>query len=243
MNPQTSVQQPAKPTPLSVNNSHSPMRELFVKTDKAFIATLPRITFSGKMVVILSVAEAERAINMLSRETCVGFDTETRPSFHKGVSHKVALLQISTKDICFLFRLNCIGLPTCIVDFFSNPKVMKVGLSLKDDLAALRRRKPFTPCNFLDLQHLASEIGIQDMSLQKLYANIFHMRISKSAQLSNWEADVLTEAQKVYAATDAYTSLQLYEEMIQLQTEKIRWIRDNDLTDQNQPDPCTNIQH
>ena len=192
------------------------MRQLFVKTDKAFIAELPRFTFSGNIVVVQSEKEAERAIEILSRNSVVGFDTETRPSFHKGIIHKVALLQISTDDVCFLFRLNMIGFLPCIIDFLSNPNIVKAGLSLKDDLSALRNRKVFKPANFLDLQNLASEMGIEDMSLQKLYANVFHMRISKSARLSNWEADVLTEAQKVYAATDAYTSLQLYKEMSQL---------------------------
>ena len=193
------------------------MRQLFVKTDKAFIAELPRFTFGGNIVVVQSEKEAERAIEVLSRYDVVGFDTETRPSFHKGTIHKVALLQISTDDVCFLFRLNMIGFLPCIIKFLSDPTIIKAGLSLKDDLSALRNRKAFKPANFLDLQNIATEMGIEDMSLQKLYANVFHMRISKSARLSNWEADVLTEAQKVYAATDAYTSLQLYKEMSQLQ--------------------------
>ena len=202
------------------------MRQLFVKTDKAFIADLPRFTFDGKIVIVQSEKEALRAIEILSRNNVVGFDTETRPSFHKGIVHKVALLQISTLEICFLFRLNMIGLPACVIDFLTNPNILKVGLSLKDDWAALRHRQQFTPVNYIDLQNLAADMGIQDMSLQKLYANIFRKRISKNARLSNWEADVLTDAQKVYAATDAYTSLQLYEEMIALkQSGEIKWIQ------------------
>ena len=192
------------------------MRQLFVKTDKSFIAQLPRFTFEGNIVIVQSEKEALRAVEILSKSDIVGFDTETRPSFHKGVMHKVALLQIATYEICFLFRLNMIGLPECIIDFLSNPNILKVGLSLKDDWAALKHRQQFTPMNYIDLQNVAAEMGIQDMSLQKLYANIFRMRISKNARLSNWEADVLTDAQKIYAATDAYTSLQLYDEMISL---------------------------
>ena len=201
------------------------MRQLFVKTDKAFITDLPRFTFEGKIVIVQSEKEAIRAVEVLSRNKIVGFDTETRPSFHKGVVHKVALLQISTLELCFLFRLNMIGLPACVIDFLSNPQILKVGLSLKDDWAALRHRQQFVPANYVDLQNLAAEMGIQDMSLQKLYANIFRKRISKNARLSNWEADVLTDAQKVYAATDAYTSLQLYEEMTALkESGEFTWI-------------------
>ena len=193
------------------------MRQLFVKTDKAFIAELPRFTFGGNIVVVQSEKEAERAIEVLSKYDVIGFDTETRPSFHKGTIHKVALLQLSTENVCFLFRLNMIGFLPCIIDLLSNPDIIKAGLSLKDDLSALRNRKAFKPASFFDLQDLASEMGLEDMSLQKLYANVFRMRISKSARLSNWEADVLSEAQKVYAATDAFTSLQLYKEMTLLQ--------------------------
>lgn len=192
------------------------MRQLFVNTNKEYIASLPRFSFTGNIVVVQSEKEAVRAIEILSREAVVGFDTETRPSFRKGHVNKVALLQISTLDVCFLFRLNMTGLLPCITQLLSNPDIMKVGLSLHDDLAALHMRTDFQPSNFLELQQMAKEMGIEDQSLQKLYANVFHLRISKSARLSNWEADTLTDAQKSYAATDAYTCLQLYYEMQQL---------------------------
>lgn len=119
--------------------------------------------------------------------------------------------------MCFLFRLNEMGFPACLSQLLADTEVLKVGLSLKDDFLMLKRRDPsFVPGGYIDLQPYAKAMGIEDMSLQKLYANVFHMRISKSAQLSNWEADVLTESQKVYAATDAYTCIQLYKELKQL---------------------------
>ena len=147
----------------------------------------------------------------------IGIDTETRPSFRKGVVHKVALLQASTEDICFLFRLNIIGMTQELADFLSNPNTHKVGLSLKDDfhqLALLSSK--FTPDGFIDLQPFAHEMGIEDMSLQKLFANLFRQRISKSQQLSNWEADVLDDKQKLYAATDAYACILIYKELLRL---------------------------
>ena len=129
----------------------------------------------------------------------------------------MALLQVATEDMCFLFRLNEMGFPTCLSQLLADKEVLKVGLSLKDDFLMLKRRDPsFVPDGYIDLQPYAKAMGIEDMSLQKLYANVFHMRISKSAQLSNWEADVLTESQKVYAATDAYTCIQLYKELKQI---------------------------
>lgn len=190
------------------------MRQLFIKTDKTFIPSLPRFAFNGKIYVIQSESEALRAVEVLRRSPILGIDTETRPSFRKGETHKVALLQVANEQICFLFRMNEIGFLPCMAQLLADPQVLKVGLSLKDDFLMLRRRdSSFKPAGYIDLQTYAKNMGIEDMSLQKLYANVFHKRISKNAQLTNWEADVLTEAQKVYAATDAYTCIQLYKEL------------------------------
>lgn len=193
------------------------VRQLFVRTDKKFIPSLPRYAFDGKIYVVQSENEAERAVEVLKKSPILGIDTETRPTFRKGESHKVALLQVANEQMCFLFRMNEIGFLPCMANLLESPDVLKVGLSLKDDFLMLRRRNSdFKPDGYIDLQDYVKQMGIQDMSLQKLYANVFHKRISKSAQLSNWEADVLTESQKVYAATDAYTCIQLYKELKQL---------------------------
>ena len=193
------------------------VRQLFVRTDKKFIPSLPRYAFDGKIYVVQSENEAERAVEVLKKSPILGIDTETRPTFRKGESHKVALLQVANEQMCFLFRMNEIGFLPRMANLLASPDVLKVGLSLKDDFLMLRRRNSdFKPSGYIDLQDYVKQMGIQDMSLQKLYANVFHKRISKSAQLSNWEADVLTESQKVYAATDAYTCIQLYKELKQL---------------------------
>ncbi len=186
------------------------MKTLFRNTPKALIATLPKVEFKGKIVVIHSLREVKAAIDFLKHQKIVGVDTETRPSFRKGLVYQVALLQIATLDICFLFRLNMIGLPPELIHFLESPEITKIGLSLKDDLALLKRRTNFQPQGFIELQEFVKTMGVEDMSLQKLYANVFGEKISKSAQLTNWENTVLTESQKMYAATDAYTTLQLY---------------------------------
>ena len=192
------------------------MKTLFRSTPKQLIATLPKVEFKGKIVVIHSQREVKAAVDYLKRQPIVGVDTETRPSFRRGLVYQVALLQVSTLDICFLFRLNMIGLPAELIQLLESDNIQKIGLSLKDDLALLKRRAPFRPQGFLDLQDFVKPMGIEDMSLQKLYANVFGEKISKSAQLTNWENAVLTESQKMYAATDAYTTLRLYLELNQL---------------------------
>lgn len=194
------------------------MHSLFSLTDKKLIPTLPRYIFKGKIVVVQSERETLSALRHLTTQPLLGIDTETRPSFRRGTQHKVALLQIATAELCFLFRLNHIGLPPALVQLLENPNIRKVGLSLKDDLQQLRQRCPqLTPRNLVDIQQIAAEMGIHDMSLAKLYANFFRQRISKTAQLSNWEADVLDEKQKLYAATDAEACLRLYQRMKDLQ--------------------------
>ena len=184
--------------------------KLYNKFDKKSISDLPRVTFPGKIVVVLTESEAQKAVDFLLSADILGIDSETRPVFKKGQHHKVALLQVSTKDVCFLFRLNLIGMPSCIVRLLEDTTILKVGLSLHDDFMMLHQRRDFKIGRFIDLQN------IEDLSLQKLYANLFHERITKRQQLSNWEAPILTEQQKIYAATDAWTCIQIYERLQEL---------------------------
>ena len=178
------------------------MRTIYNKYDKNKINTLPQELFSGKIVVIQSESEAEKAVDYLLKSDIMGVDTETRPTFKKGQMHKVALLQVSTKDICFLFRLNFIGMPESVIKLLSNTTVPMIGLSWHDDICSLHRRTDFKPGLFIDIQDIVKRIGIEDLSLQKLYANIFGKKISKRQRLTNWEADVLNDKQKRYAATE-----------------------------------------
>ena len=189
------------------------MNKLYVQYNKRAIVELPTVQFTGRIIVIQSEGEARRAVDYLLTFPRLGIDTETRPNFKPGNMNPVALLQVSTPNTCFLFRLNRFGLPPCLIRLLTDERTQKVGLSLHDDWAQLRRRTEFTPANWIELQDVVKPLGIQDMSLQKLYANFFHQKISKNQRLTNWEADVLTEPQKRYAATDAWACLNLLEEM------------------------------
>lgn len=193
------------------------MTEIFIQTDKKLIPTLERYHFEGRIVVVQNEYEAERATRYLRTCPILGLDTETRPSFKRGQQHQVALLQIASTEICFLFRLNFMGFPQCLIDLLEDPAVLKVGLSLKDDFRQLRQRHPtFEPQNYIELQQAAHSLGTNDMSLAKLFANFFHQRISKTAQLSNWEAEQLDERQRLYAATDASACILLHQRIEEL---------------------------
>ncbi|WP_302423616.1 3'-5' exonuclease [Prevotella sp.] len=192
------------------------MKKIYDKFDKSIINSLPLVTFPGKIIVVLNEYEAERAVEYLLSCDVLGVDTETRPAFRKGNNHKVALLQVATRKECFLFRLNHLGLPQSLLRLLSNKQVPMVGLSWHDDLMSLHRREQFEPGWFIDIQDIIGNLGIVDKSLQKLYANLFGEKISKRQRLTNWEADVLTDRQKEYAAIDAWACIKLYDEIMNL---------------------------
>ena len=210
-------------------------KTIYNKFDKHKITGLPKVSFPGRIVTIFTEGEAERAVDYLLRHKILGIDTETRPSFRRGIQYKVALLQVSTAEVCFLFRLNIIGVTPALVRLLEDTTVPKIGLSLKDDIMMLSYRQQFTPGNFYDIQDHAKEIGIEDLALQKLYANIFGQKISKTQRLTNWEAHILTDAQKLYAATDAWTCINLYEEI-----ERLKQTGDYELITVKEPKPEEN---
>ena len=189
---------------------------IYSKFDKKKIPTLSRVIFPGRIIAVLNEREADKAVDYLLNAELLGFDTETKPSFRKGHQNTVALLQVSTNDTCFLFRLHRTGLCPSIKKLLETTKVRKIGLSWHDDILSLKKCGEFQPKGFIDLQDHMKELGIEDTGLAKLYANIFGQRISKREQLSNWEADVLSEKQKAYAATDAWACVMLYKEYLRL---------------------------
>ena len=189
---------------------------IYNRFEKKWIADLPRVTYEDKIIVIVSPEQTEAAVDYLLSMPILGVDTETRPAFSKKQQYKCSLLQVATHHNCFLFRLNYTGMTPAIIRFLEDTVVPKIGLSWHDDINSLRHLADFQPGRFIDLQDHMKEIGVEDMSLVKLYANLFSERISKTERLSNWERDVLKPAQQVYAAIDAWACIRLYEELIRL---------------------------
>ena len=191
-------------------------KTIYNKFDKAAINALPLVEYPYKINVILNEYEAERAVDYLLTCDILGVDTETKPAFRRGQNHKVALLQVATRDQCFLFRLNHLGMPQAVIRPLSNRRVPMVGLSWHDDIMSLHRRAEFTPGWFIDIQDIIGTLGIEDKSLQKLYANLFGEKISKRQRLTTREADILSDKQKEYAAIDAWACINLYDEIMRL---------------------------
>lgn len=173
----------------------------------------PIRSFNGNIHVIYKPQDVDKAVEYLSSQTIVGFDTETRPSFSKNHTNSVALLQLSTETDAFLFRLNVIGLPVSLANLLANEAVAKVGVAVRDDIKGLQKLRQFTANNFIDLQTIAKQLHIEAMGLRTLTPVALGFKISKRQQLSNWENEYLSNPQKRYAATDAWVSLKIYQQL------------------------------
>lgn len=183
--------------------------------DNERLSAMEAARFPGRIVIVDRDELVEEACNDLMRYPIIGFDTETRPSFRAGVSYKVGLLQLSTPEVCYLFRLSHIRLSNKILKVLGSRQVLKVGADVTGDIRSLHALRNFHADGFVDLQVEASRWGIEEKSLRKLSAIVLGMRVSKAQRLSNWEAEVLTDQQQEYAATDAWVCPRILERLSQ----------------------------
>ena len=211
------------------------VKTIVLSISKEQLASLPTVTYPGHIEVVNSVEQAKSALDTISRNSVVGFDTETKPSFRKGHTNQVALIQISTGECCYLFRINKFGFTPELKEFLENENITKVGLSLKDDFHVLHKLHKFSPCSFIDLQEMVKDYCIRDCSLQKIYGIIFNERISKSQRLSNWEASLLTAPQQTYASIDAWACIKIYNYLIsgKFKPEESKYIYTPPLSEEN----------
>lgn len=175
---------------------------------------LPSLQFEGEKLIVDSEEALQQIMPELYAESIWGFDTETKPSFKKGVSHHVSLMQISNEKKCFLIRLHQTGFSKALKAWIEDPEIQKIGLSLKDDIRELNKLLHLRPKGFIDLQNIVGEFGINELSLKKVAAIVVGGKISKKQRLTNWETKILNEAQQTYAATDAWACLHIYNELM-----------------------------
>ena len=189
-----------------------------VKTDitKEEINALPLGSYNGEIILVDETDRIPEITRELHDHRVVGFDTETRPSFKKGESHAVSLLQLALPKKVFIIQLKHAGLTPPLTEFFENTTIKKVGVGLRDDIKALNRLRTFQPNSFIDLATLAREKNFQVESVKKLTGLFLGFRISKSVQTSNWEAKHLSDRQLTYAATDAWVCLEIYKNLVKI---------------------------
>lgn len=170
--------------------------------------------FDGEIVVVDDMRTFNSVLPRLAFSQILGFDTETKPSFKKGINNKVSLIQLADKNIACLFRINKIGIPDKLISILSDPGIIKSGVAIHDDIKILSGIRKFFPAGFIDLQAFVKNYGIDSSGLKKLAAIVLGFRISKRQQVTDWEAYQLTEAQQIYAATDAWVCYQIYNSLI-----------------------------
>lgn len=185
-------------------------------------ALLPAIEFRGEIRIVEDERDIAAACKYLAEQPVIGFDTETRPSFRPGISYRVSLLQLSTPQLCFLFRLNKIPLAKPILQVLETDSILKIGADVAGDLRSLRQIRHFRDAGFIDLQAIAPEWGIAEKSLRKLSAIVLGQRVSKAQRLSNWEAATLTDKQQLYAATDAWVCTRIYDRLLRTPKKPLR---------------------
>lgn len=188
-------------------------REFIPSISNDDIKELPVAGFEGKIVIVTTPEQLEEACRVLSEESIIGFDTETRPSFKVGVSYNVSLIQLSTATTCYLIRLGSVKMERCLMHLLESRKTLKVGVDVQGDIRNLNKIRHFRAGGFVELQSEVEKYGIEDKSLRKMAAIILGVGVSKAQRLSNWEARELTAAQLRYAATDAWICLEMYRKL------------------------------
>lgn len=203
-------------------------------------AALPAVEFRGEIRIVENGNDLAAACDDLLRQPVIGFDTETRPSFRVGVTFRVSLLQLSTPERCYLFRLNKVRMEKPLMQVLESKQVLKIGADVAGDLRSLRKLRHFRDGGFVDLQALAPDWGIEEKSLRKLSAIVLGKRVSKAQRLSNWEAATLTPKQQLYAATDAWVCTAIYRKLQhspKLKNRKLKTESGKDRSAQNGANP------
>ena len=184
--------------------------ELPTRLEKSQINELPLIRFHGSIQLASDNKSFKKFVSRLSKQKVLGFDIECKPNFKRGPNNPPALLQLATADQAFLFRLYPVMKLGPLIEILEDPNIVKTGVAIKDDVYNLKKIEEFTPAGFEDLAPLAQSLKIEQTGLRNLTAIFFSQRLSKSAQLSNWQKSPLTPSQEAYAATDAWISRELY---------------------------------
>ncbi len=193
------------------------MNKIAKSISKEDLHKLPMKSFDGNIHIVNSDEKVKQAVAFLQNYKVIGFDTETKPVFKKGLTNVVAILQLSTVTDAFIFKLQKTNLPNSLIQILSSNEIFKVGVAIRDDVIALKKIKKFKQNSFIELQDYVKQFGIENFSLQKLTAIVLKFKISKSKRLSNWESKILSKAQLSYAATDAWASLRVYKELKEIE--------------------------
>ncbi len=180
------------------------------------INAMPLRHYDGRIVLVRSLADWRNIESELASAELLGFDTETRPTFRKGKQNPPSLIQLATEQAVFLIQLSSFPFSAPCAEILANPKIVKAGVGIAEDMAALARINPFQPAGLADLGLMARSLRIPCQGLRTLAASLFGWRISKGLQCSNWSLADLSPKQISYAATDAWIGRLIYLRLLEL---------------------------
>lgn len=209
---------------------------LLNRLSKEYINSLPIVRFEGEVVMVTSEEQANDILDMLMKEPYIGFDTESKPSFTKGTSYPISLVQLATHDTAYLFQLKKTTFSDKMVGLFQDGNIKKIGVGVKNDIAKLLELRSFSPAGFVDLSVLAAEKGIIQVGVRGLTARYIRHRLAKTAQKTNWAKSKLTIKQQIYAASDAWICLKIYPQLLQDTIDYRQFNQEEDSPEQEKKD-------
>ncbi len=191
---------------------------LTTRIDDIELAALAAFEFQHVRIEVVEPSEFNTVLALLQAEQVLGFDTETRASFERGVQHPLSLIQIATVDTCYLFQHAILGEQfTQLKALLEDETILKVGVGLRSDAHALRRQWGINVASTLDLNWALAQLGAEkEMGTRQLVAALLGVRIDKPKKvtLSNWQLVPLSSAQIHYAAADALAALKCFNALI-----------------------------
>lgn len=157
--------------------------------------------------VINTCEHLQEIMNSIQLTPFIGFDSEQKPTFKKGEANNgVCLIQLATKEKCYLIQIKQIKNLKPLIDFLENEKIIKIGTGLKGDNVALFKQFNLRVKSMIDLEDIFKKLSSKNQIGAKKAASIIlneKLQKSKNISRSNWENEELTSGQIKYASEDA----------------------------------------
>ncbi len=167
-----------------------------------------------QIYVVTNERQAGLAVEELLAAVEVGFDTESKPTFHKGQkSEGPHVLQFSTTEKAFIFQSHVQESHPAIMTLLKSQEMMKIGFGLRGDLHQISERFNIRPSAIIDLDREFKQLGFRNaVGAKSAIAMLFQRRLLKSKAMttSNWAATQLSDRQLLYAANDAYAAIKVH---------------------------------
>ena len=140
-----------------------------IRIDPEITKYLPMVQYKGDVVVVDNAANLDEIMGEISNETVLGFDTETRPSFRKGVHYNTSLLQLCGENRAWLFKLDPLkDVLEKVFSVLANENIVKCGVAVSGDISGLKSLCEFEAKGFVEISDYTQKMGILNTGLKNL---------------------------------------------------------------------------